>query len=161
MQTPSAVCDRPRDLDRPLFLPEQVHCVFAMRSLSKFHVLSALAACSILYSAWVLTSRRYQLIAPVGSGRNFQVASDFDKRLVVFGDSWSDDKVKGARVRVWTDWLCSMVRVCCRERDIFTELQLTQDACSSTATRRIWRKQPNHLNKSTGALLWTIQNWKN
>ncbi|GAD94485.1 conserved hypothetical protein [Paecilomyces variotii No. 5] len=79
-----------------------------MRFLSKFHILSILAACSILYSAWVLTSRRYQRIAPVGSGGNFQVASDFEKRLVVFGDSWSDDNAKDAPVRVWTDWLCSM-----------------------------------------------------
>jgi len=80
-----------------------------MRFLSKLHILRALAACSILYSAWVLTSQRYRQVLPAGSDTGFQVAGSFDQRLVVFGDSWSDNSARDFEGQVWTDWLCSMV----------------------------------------------------
>lgn len=70
----------------------------------------AVAACTILYSAWFLTSRNLGDIVPLASEK-FQAASSFEQRLVVFGDSWSDNETREAQGMVWTDWLCSMVGI--------------------------------------------------
>lgn len=80
-----------------------------MRLFNRFYALCAVAACTILYSAWFLMWRTYGDVVPVTS-EHFQTASTFDQRLVVFGDSWSDNDTEEPQGRVWTDWLCSMVR---------------------------------------------------
>lgn len=78
-----------------------------MTLFDKFYVLCALAACSILVSFWLLVSHRYRYsrvsydTQPIGG---LQTATEFDRRLVVFGDSWSD--LNSGEVRVWTDLLC-------------------------------------------------------
>ncbi|KKA20516.1 hypothetical protein T310_5460 [Rasamsonia emersonii CBS 393.64] len=77
-----------------------------MRFVSKFYILVALAGCSILFSVRLLwMSSDYMPISP-GHDPAFQVT---EKRLVVFGDSWSDsasrDEEQGP---LWTEWLCSM-----------------------------------------------------
>ncbi|KAJ5344838.1 hypothetical protein N7541_007336, partial [Penicillium brevicompactum] len=78
-----------------------------VRMFNRFYVLCVLAACTILTSAWFLTSRRFPDLVPLAVGP-FQVASTFDQRLVVFGDSWSDNSTTNSQGGVWTDWLCSM-----------------------------------------------------
>lgn len=81
-----------------------------MTLFDKFYVLCALAACSILVSFWLLVSHRYRYsrvsydTQPIGG---LQTATEFDRRLVVFGDSWSD--LNSGEVRVWTDLLCDSV----------------------------------------------------
>ncbi|KAI3128943.1 hypothetical protein DTO039G3_6451 [Penicillium roqueforti] len=77
------------------------------RLFNRFYALAAVAVCMIFTSAWFLTSRGFSDIVPLVS-EPFQVASTFDKRLVVFGDSWSDNKSDEAQGRIWTDRLCSM-----------------------------------------------------
>lgn len=62
-------------------------------------------AATILISAWLLT-RPFPDLLP---SDELQVAT-FDQRLVVFGDSWSDNQSQPPG-KVWTDWLCSMVSV--------------------------------------------------
>lgn len=81
-----------------------------IRLFNKLYALCAIAACTILYSAWFLTSRNFGDIVPLKS-EQFQVAEDFDQRLVVFGDSWSDNETEELQGKVWTDWLCEMVRL--------------------------------------------------
>ena len=81
-----------------------------MRLFTRFHAVCVVAACTILYSAWFLTSRALGNIEPLAS-ESFQTASSFDRRLVVFGDSWSDNETRERKGRVWTDWLCSMVGI--------------------------------------------------
>ncbi|KAJ6029553.1 uncharacterized protein N7446_011096 [Penicillium canescens] len=78
-----------------------------VRLFNRFYALSAVAACTILPTAWFLTSRRFPDIIPLASGQ-FQAAPTFDQRLVVFGDSWSDNETNEPQGKVWTDWLCSM-----------------------------------------------------
>ncbi|KAJ5627358.1 hypothetical protein N7528_004785 [Penicillium herquei] len=78
-----------------------------MRLFNRFYALCAIAACTILYSAWFLTSHNYGDIVPLRSGQ-FQTAEQFDQRLVVFGDSWSDNETEESQGKVWTDWLCEM-----------------------------------------------------
>ncbi|CAG8946789.1 unnamed protein product [Penicillium salamii] len=81
-----------------------------VRMFNRFYVLCALAVGTILTSAWFLTSRRLSDILPLPVGQ-FQVTSTFDQRLVVFGDSWSDNSNSTANSQgpIWTDWLCSMM----------------------------------------------------
>lgn len=81
-----------------------------MRLFSRVYAVCAAAACIILYSAWFLTSRNLGDIVPLASEK-FQTTSSFDQRLVVFGDSWSDNETREAQGMVWTDWLCSMVGI--------------------------------------------------
>ncbi|KAF7720007.1 Uncharacterized protein PECH_008125 [Penicillium ucsense] len=76
-----------------------------LRLFNRFYTLCALAVCTILYSAWVLTSRTLRTAQPF-AGLQFRTAPSFDRRLVVFGDSWSDRKTVEGQGRVWTDWLC-------------------------------------------------------
>jgi hypothetical protein len=84
-----------------------------MRLSSKFHIVCAFAAFSILLSALFLGSQHlyYRRVGAANQpGGNFQATTSFDRRLVVFGDTWSDtnaNEVLGGRV--WTDWLCSSV----------------------------------------------------
>ncbi|OKP14002.1 hypothetical protein PENSUB_271 [Penicillium subrubescens] len=78
-----------------------------IRLFNRFYALCAVAACTILYSAWFLTSRSLGDIVPLAS-EQFRTASSFDQRLVVFGDSWSDNETEEEQGRVWTDWLCGM-----------------------------------------------------
>ncbi|KAJ5375062.1 Esterase SGNH hydrolase-type [Penicillium concentricum] len=83
-----------------------------IRPFNRFYALSAIAVCTIFVSAWFLKSRTVLEVAPLVSDP-FQVASTFDQRLVVFGDSWSDNSWNGnqsseAQGEIWTDWLCSM-----------------------------------------------------
>ncbi|KAJ5369789.1 uncharacterized protein N7496_005881 [Penicillium cataractarum] len=78
-----------------------------IRLFNRFYALCAVAACTILYSAWFLTSRNLGDIVPLAS-EQFRTASSFDQRLVVFGDSWSDNETDEEQGRVWTDWLCGM-----------------------------------------------------
>ncbi|PLB55003.1 hypothetical protein P170DRAFT_344416 [Aspergillus steynii IBT 23096] len=82
-----------------------------MRLFNKFHAVCALAVCSILLSAWLLASQHYyRRVASTDPANGFRAAKTFDRRLVVFGDSWSDDNNGGDEVQgsVWTEWLCSM-----------------------------------------------------
>lgn len=84
----------------------------SMRLFNKFHAVCALAVCSILLSAWLLASQHYyRRTASTDPAYGFRAAKTFDRRLVVFGDSWSDDNNGGDDVQgsVWTEWLCSMV----------------------------------------------------
>ncbi|KAJ5160848.1 uncharacterized protein N7482_007852 [Penicillium canariense] len=78
-----------------------------MRLSNRFYALCAVAACTILYSAWFLTSRNFGDIVPLTSEK-FRTATSFDQRLVVFGDSWSDNDTGDERGHVWTDQLCEM-----------------------------------------------------
>ncbi|KAJ5297470.1 hypothetical protein N7508_007719 [Penicillium antarcticum] len=78
-----------------------------VRLFTRFYALSAVAACTILPTAWFLTSRRFPDIIPLASGQ-FEAAATFDQRLVVFGDAWSDNETNEPVGKVWTDWLCSM-----------------------------------------------------
>jgi HMG box factor len=80
-----------------------------VRLFNRFYALSAVAACTILSTAWFLTSHRFPDIIPLASGQ-FEAAAAFDQRLVVFGDSWSDNETFEPEGKIWTDWLCSMVR---------------------------------------------------
>ncbi|KAJ5779318.1 Esterase SGNH hydrolase-type [Penicillium paradoxum] len=78
------------------------------RLMNRFYALCAVAAGTILVSAWLLMTQRFSDILP-STARQFQVAREFDQRLVVFGDSWSDNQSSdGPPGQVWTDWLCSM-----------------------------------------------------
>ncbi|KXG50912.1 Esterase, SGNH hydrolase-type [Penicillium griseofulvum] len=77
------------------------------RLFNRFYGLSAVAVCMIFISAWFLTSRSLSDIVPSVS-EPFQVASTFDQRLVVFGDSGSDNQSGEPQGKIWTDWLCSM-----------------------------------------------------
>ena len=79
-----------------------------IRLFSRFYALCALAACTMLYSAWFLTSRKFGGVVPIGH-EEFQTAAEFGQRLVVFGDSWSDNETSDLQGKVWTDWLCEMV----------------------------------------------------
>ncbi|KAJ5655944.1 hypothetical protein N7507_007894 [Penicillium longicatenatum] len=76
-----------------------------MRLFNRFYALCAIAVCTILYSAWFLTSRNFGDIVPLATNK-FETAADFDRRLVVFGDSWSDNETEEPQGKVWTDWLC-------------------------------------------------------
>ncbi|KAJ5264386.1 Esterase SGNH hydrolase-type [Penicillium chrysogenum] len=77
------------------------------RILNGFYAPSAVAVCMVLTTAWFLTSRRFSDIVPLAPNP-FQVANTFDQRLVVFGDSWSDNQSNPPQGKIWTDWLCSM-----------------------------------------------------
>lgn len=87
-----------------------------MRLSNRFYALCAVAACTILFSAWALTSRTYGDITLIKSA-HFQTATEFEQRLVVFGDSWSDNEAEERQGKAWTDWLCSMVRIYLGGRD--------------------------------------------
>ncbi|KAJ5273413.1 hypothetical protein N7478_008538 [Penicillium angulare] len=76
-----------------------------MRLFNRFYVLCGLAACTMLYSAWFLTSRNFGDIVPLAS-EEYHTAPEFGERLVVFGDSWSDNETEDLQGKVWTDWLC-------------------------------------------------------
>ncbi|RAH43257.1 putative HMG box transcriptional regulator [Aspergillus brunneoviolaceus CBS 621.78] len=79
-----------------------------MRLFSKFHAVCALAICSILLSASFLASQHYyrRVVADEPSAK-LRPAASFDRRLVVFGDSWSDNNAAEIQGSVWTEWLCS------------------------------------------------------
>ncbi|KAJ5972346.1 Esterase SGNH hydrolase-type [Penicillium vulpinum] len=79
-----------------------------MRIFNRLYALSAIALCTVFITGWILTSRTFSNIVPLASAP-FQVASTFDQRLVVFGDSWSDNQSHESQGKVWTDWLCSML----------------------------------------------------
>ncbi|KAJ5585553.1 uncharacterized protein N7459_005353 [Penicillium hispanicum] len=74
---------------------------------NRFYALCAVAACTILYSAWFLTSQNFGDVIPLRS-EHYTTAKTFSQRLVVFGDSWSDNETEEAQGQVWTDQLCSM-----------------------------------------------------
>ncbi|KAJ0426405.1 hypothetical protein BJY00DRAFT_84793 [Aspergillus carlsbadensis] len=82
-----------------------------MRLASKFHVVCAFAAFSIILSALFLGSQRFYYRRVGGANEpivDFQATTSFDRRLVVFGDTWSDNNAKEALGgSVWTDHLCS------------------------------------------------------
>lgn len=82
-----------------------------MRLYNKFHTVCALAVASILLSAWFLASQNYyrRVVPTNGEDSSFNVATSFDRRLVVFGDSWSDNNAGELQGSVWTEWLCSKV----------------------------------------------------
>ncbi|KAL4891936.1 hypothetical protein BDV59DRAFT_181298 [Aspergillus ambiguus] len=82
-----------------------------MRQLNKFHVVCALALCSIFLSAWFLLSHGYyRRVLPANElvSDFHTAATTFDHRLVVFGDSWSDNTAGKLQGSVWTDTLCSL-----------------------------------------------------
>lgn len=83
-----------------------------MRLFNRFYALCALAVCSILVSALFLASQHYyrRVVPPHLAATEFHAADSFDRRLVVFGDSWSDNNAGAIQGSVWTEWLCSMVR---------------------------------------------------
>ncbi|PYH45253.1 uncharacterized protein BP01DRAFT_365730 [Aspergillus saccharolyticus JOP 1030-1] len=80
-----------------------------MRLFSKFHAVCALAICSILLSASFLASQHYyrRVVADDEPSAKLRPAASFDRRLVVFGDSWSDNNAAEIQGSVWTEWLCS------------------------------------------------------
>ncbi|KAL3479876.1 hypothetical protein BJX99DRAFT_53618 [Aspergillus californicus] len=82
-----------------------------MRLASKFHIVCAFAVFSILLSALFLGSQHFYY-RRVGSADqpivDFQSTTSSDRRLIVFGDTWSDNNAKEIQGgSVWTDWLCS------------------------------------------------------
>ncbi|KAL4872963.1 hypothetical protein BDV12DRAFT_192898 [Aspergillus spectabilis] len=82
-----------------------------MRLASKFHVVCTFAVFSILLSALFLGSQHFYY-RRVGTADqpivDFQETASVDRRLVVFGDTWSDNNAKEIQGgSVWTDWLCS------------------------------------------------------
>ncbi|KAL4792144.1 hypothetical protein BDV19DRAFT_281081 [Aspergillus venezuelensis] len=82
-----------------------------MRLASKFHIVCAFAVFSILLSALFLGSQHFYY-RKVGDADEpiveFQAPTSPDRRLVVFGDTWSDNNAKEIQGgKVWTDWLCS------------------------------------------------------
>ncbi len=84
-----------------------------MRLASKFHIVCAFAVFSIILSSLFLGSQRFAY-RRVGAADqpivDFQAAAFPDHRLVVFGDTWSDNNAKEVQGgRSWTDWLCSSV----------------------------------------------------
>lgn len=78
-----------------------------MRMFNRFYGLCAIAVCTILYTAWFLTGRSFGDVVPLAG--KFKSANEFDHRLVVFGDSWSDNETDEVQGKVWTDYLCDMV----------------------------------------------------
>ncbi|PWY87646.1 hypothetical protein BO70DRAFT_199094 [Aspergillus heteromorphus CBS 117.55] len=80
-----------------------------MRLFSKFQTVCALAVFSIFLSASFLASQHYyrRVVLTNEPPSDFQVAASFDRRLVVFGDSWSDNNAAELHGSVWTEWLCS------------------------------------------------------
>jgi hypothetical protein len=90
-----------------------------MRFVSRFYLLSALAGCSILFTVHLLwASDDYPPVLekqdlPFEIAESLETSNTsgtFDKRLVVFGDSWSDSASREeAQGPLWTEWLCSMV----------------------------------------------------
>lgn len=85
-----------------------------MRTVTRFHVLVFCAVCTVVYIGWVLPS----LQVP---GRVQKAFSGSKRRIVVFGDSWSD--TGDYRVQIpaknpqhnisrplWTEALCKEVR---------------------------------------------------
>jgi hypothetical protein len=83
-----------------------------MKLFSRFYALCALAVCSILVSALFLASQHYyrRVVPTHSAATEFHAAGSFGRRLVVFGDSWSDNNAGEIQGSVWTEWLCSMVR---------------------------------------------------
>ena len=88
-------------------------CPDPMRLFSKFHAVCALAVCSILLSASFLASQHYyrRVVLTKEPSSDFRAPASFDRRLVVFGDSWSDNNAAELQGSVWTDWLCNSVSV--------------------------------------------------
>lgn len=84
-----------------------------MRFLTKFYVLAALAACSILSSSWWLNTywKRQAAAAAIAAGSADNDKEAFSYRLVVFGDSWSDDGYahNALQGQVWPQKLCAQV----------------------------------------------------
>ena len=87
-----------------------------MRFFSRFTAIVAVCMCSVLYLAYILPglSVKHEL-------KN--VWSKSPRRLIVFGDSWSDNgeypidppskdlmpSREDAQGKVWTEWLCKSV----------------------------------------------------
>ncbi|KAJ5101662.1 hypothetical protein NUU61_003884 [Penicillium alfredii] len=84
---------------------------------SRFFVLCAVVACTIFSFTWLwlLSSQEFGEIVPLTPER-FQTPNPFKQRLVVFGDSWSDNDTENLPGKVWTDWLCSMMD--CRQDNL-------------------------------------------
>ena len=87
-----------------------------MRFLGRFYAAIGIGLCSILYLVWILPSSSLRNELP-------NVWSKWPRRLIVFGDSWSDNgqypidppseallpSRDPAQGRVWTEWLCMAV----------------------------------------------------
>lgn len=75
-----------------------------MRFTRKLYALAAIAVFSILSSAWWLNGYWQRTAGPAGGEK-------FLHRLVVFGDSWSDDNFvrHSSQGQVWPQELCSQV----------------------------------------------------
>ncbi|KAJ5868332.1 hypothetical protein N7534_002885 [Penicillium rubens] len=101
------------------------------RILNGFYAPSAVAVYMVLTTAWFLTSRSFSDIVPLAPNP-FQVANTFDQRLVVFGDSWSDNQPNSPQGKIWTDWLCSMTH----PTDFKSQLQQWLDA-ETAATKDV------------------------
>ncbi|KAL4803631.1 hypothetical protein BDV18DRAFT_162650 [Aspergillus unguis] len=82
-----------------------------MRLASKFHIICAFAGFSILLSALFLGSQHfyYRRVKVADEPTvEFQAPTSPEHRLVVFGDTWSDNNAKELQGgKVWTDWLCA------------------------------------------------------
>ena len=79
-----------------------------LRQFDRHFSVCALATCSVLGALWFLSSWGSRDGHDAAGVANNNLQSIYDKRLVVFGDSWSDPGA--GEVRVWTEWLCSSVR---------------------------------------------------
>ncbi|KAL4780717.1 hypothetical protein BJX76DRAFT_36476 [Aspergillus varians] len=82
-----------------------------MRLASKFHIICIFAGFSILLSALFLGSQHFyyrKVGAADQPNLDFQAPTSSGRRLVVFGDTWSDNNAKEIQGgKVWSDWLCS------------------------------------------------------
>lgn len=142
-----------------------------MKLFNKFYALCGLAACSIFVFFWVLISNRYlyTVADAVGSRAGFKAAAEFEKRLVVFGDSWSDNNAR--ENRVWTEWLCALVgaitNIFFLHILFFMGLSDTDEktdvwnniVVSSHAIMKTWRRQQNHQKATTSGPWWIIPSW--
>ncbi|KAJ5908806.1 hypothetical protein N7495_001488 [Penicillium taxi] len=75
-----------------------------IRLFNRLYFLCVVAAFTVLYSAWFLTSRKLGDVVLL----DIETPPTFDRRLVVFGDSWSDNEKEEMQGKSWTDWLCLM-----------------------------------------------------
>ncbi|OJJ44030.1 hypothetical protein ASPZODRAFT_72471 [Penicilliopsis zonata CBS 506.65] len=121
-----------------------------MRLFNKLYVLFSLAACSLLYSGWILASHHYKVV-PTMSTPSFRVAPTFQHRLVVFGDSWSDNDAEGLPGFVWTDWLCSLYS--CHHENMAQTVQSSSLSLTSSKGKYVGAVVDNSQLDSSGSLL--------
>lgn len=90
-----------------------------MRFVAKVTLLGVLALCSVLWTLQRLRASGAVLLLEENSKHTYETAETFEKRLVVFGDSWSGSvSQQEQQGDAWTQWFCLMVK---RSLTIFCE----------------------------------------